>query len=152
MVAKCDVALHLLQPAVDVNAHPLMPDEDDGVIFCPHAEWAKGYCAPEGASVKPRLDGCTKNHQFLAASAIAFLGRVTSSARVGMTFRDVSFINNVLWWMMLPEAIARESLLRRNRAMRRSIADIVAEYNKKHPESRRHGHKRAVTTTENIDV
>ena len=102
--------------------------------------------------MKPRLDGCTKKHSFLAASAITFLGGVASSARTERTFRVASFINNVLWQRMLPETIPRASLLRRNRAMRRSIADIAAEYNKKHPESRRRGHKRAMTATGTIEV
>ena len=67
-------------------------------------------------------------------------------------FLVVSFINNVLLERMLPETIARASLLRRNRDICRSIADIAAEYNKKHPESCRRGHKRAITTTETIEV
>ena len=68
------------------------------------------------------------------------------------TLAGVSFINSVLRQRMLSGTIARASLLRRNRAMRRSIADIAAEYNKKHPESRRRGHKRAMTATGTIEV
>ena len=151
MAANRDLALYLSQLVVGVNAHPLMPDKDGDELFCPQAEWANGNCVPEGVSMKPRLDGYTKKRSFLAASAIALLGGVASSTHTERTFRNVSFINNVLRQMMLPETIARAPLLRRNRAMRRSIADIATEY-KKHPESRRRGYKRAVITTETIEV
>ena len=57
MVAKRDLALYLSQPAADVNAHPLMPDdEDDDELFCPYSEWTNGNCVPEGTCLQVSTD------------------------------------------------------------------------------------------------
>ena len=93
----------------------------------------QGLLRPAGVSIKPCLNDYTKKLSFLAANAIAFLDGATSPTGTERTFRDVNFINNVMRQRMLPETIVCASLHRHTRAMRRSITDIVTEYNTKHP-------------------
>ena len=64
---------------------------------------------------------------YIAVTAMAYLGGVAAAARNERTFRDTSFINNVLRQRMEPKTIARASLLRRNPECRADVKAVAKQ-------------------------
>jgi len=138
-LAKRDVGLYLQAPRLDLATYPLTVTEDVPYLFSPTQCWASGHCVPTGVELKPRFDGANKLYSYIAVTAFAYHGGVAASARPERTFRDTSFINNVLKQRMAPSTIARAALLRRNKDLRIPVSEIVKRYNAKHPDSKRRG-------------
>ena len=132
-VAHKEVEAYLRAPVFDV---PLFPS-DGKRYWDPIDSWKEGNCVPLNATLKPFMDGASKKHSFLAATAMAYHGGHAAAGRPERLFRDAGFINNVLRQRQKPSTLSRLSMLKKNKAHRIAIKDAIATYVAKHPKSRK---------------
>ena len=87
---------YLNQPVLNMQEFPLMAIDGERKAADPLVGWMRGKFDFSTFQKKPKMDGACRAMPYIAVTAMAYLGGVAAAARNERTFRDTSFINNVL--------------------------------------------------------